>query len=98
MSDLEDPDLSEQPYGDESSEGETLQAEGQKSKKPKKQKSESAFATYDEFAHLLDEDSDEAANQKYLKNLGKRKVYEDRNTMFQKGGWRGRGGNKRARR
>ena len=86
-------------YGDEeeSSEGETLQEEGKKSKKPKKVKGESAFADYEEFAHLLDEDSDDQANQKHLKNLSKRKTYEDRNTLFQRGGYRGNRGGKRAR-
>jgi hypothetical protein len=50
----------EDEMSDEESEGELLPTqEGQKSKKPKRVKHGSTFASYDEFAHLLDPESDE---------------------------------------
>ena len=98
---------SEMDYGEEemmsegdsegdNSEGELLpQQEGAKvkGKKQKKKSSDATFASYEEFAHLLDPESDEDTKGKahFKKNpIGQKRSYEDRRTNFQTGGRRGR--------
>ena len=93
-----DEDMLAPDYGSEDeSEGEALpEFEGQKKplsakeqrKQLKKQtKAANTFADYEEFAHLLDGDSDEE-NDKHMKAKisGHKRTYQDKNTNFQKGG------------
>lgn len=45
------------------------------------------FASYDDFAHLLEGDSDdEIANKHLEKVMNKKRTYEQKETRFQKGG------------
>jgi CRISPR/Cas system CSM-associated protein Csm4 (group 5 of RAMP superfamily) len=83
----------------EEGEKKPLSSKEQKKALKKKHKSESTFADYEEFAHLLDADSDEEAASKHLnaKMAGHKRTYEQRETKFQTGGRFGRG-NKRQRR
>lgn len=65
--DLDDGEIEQ--YGSEEEEEEIPAYEGQKkkdSKKEKKKKGDSNFASYEEFAHLLDGDSDEEQKSKNL--------------------------------
>ena len=65
--DLDDDEIEQ--YGSEEEEEEIPAYEGQKkkdSKKEKKKKGDSNFASYEEFAHLLDGDSDEEQKSKNL--------------------------------
>lgn len=83
-------------YGSEESEGEALpKFEGDKkplsAKETRKelkrqQKSANTFADYEEFAHLLDGDSDEDDKHMNAKMSGHKRTFQDRNTNFQTGG------------
>ncbi len=74
-------------YDSEDDEGEVLPSfEGQKQmsnkdkrkEQKRKAKTESTFATYEEFAHLLDGDSDDELQKKHLnkKISGVKRTYE----------------------
>lgn len=54
----------------------------------RKIKSANTFADYEEFAHLLDGDSDEENGKKHVNAMGKnnKRTFEQRDTNFQKGG------------
>lgn len=61
-----------------------MSAKEQRKEQKRLQKSANTFASYEEFAHLLDGDSDEDQNDKHLKAMSKNKkrTFESRENHF----------------